>query len=48
MKISVSGIEIIKHRIMFVEEYEPYVKESYKRILFNKELPEIQYFYLMK
>ena len=45
-KLVSAGIEIIKHRIMFVEEYESYVKESYKRILFKKEVPEIQYFFL--
>lgn len=40
------GTEIIEHRITFVSEYVPYIIESYKKILGDKEIPGITYLFL--
>ena len=40
------GIEIIKHRDQFVKDFIIYVAESYRRILSDKEIPEIDYYFL--
>jgi DNA replication and repair protein RecF len=40
------GIEIIKHRDQFVREFVVYVSESYKRILYEKEIPGMKYYFL--
>ena len=40
------GIEIIKHRDLFVKEFIIYVGESYQRILSDKEIPGIEYYFL--
>lgn len=45
-KLVSSGVEIIKHRAEFIEDFESYVKTSYKRILSGEEEPSIQYIYL--
>lgn len=45
-KLVSSGIEIIKQRKDFVKDFELYVRDSYQRILLNKEFPEIKYFFL--
>ena len=45
-KLVNSGIEIIKHRDQFVKEFSIYVRESYKRILSEKEIPGMEYFFL--
>ena len=40
------GKEIIKHRLSFVSEFVPYIKESYIKILGGKEEPDFSYFFL--
>jgi len=40
------GVEIIKHRIIFVSEFTSYIGDSYSRILSNKETPDISYYFL--
>lgn len=45
-KLVSNGVQIIKHREVFVKDFESYVKISYQRILPEKEEPEIQYFFL--
>ena len=45
-KMIKTGTEIIKHRINFINEYEVYVKQSYQKILSEKENPGIYYYYL--
>ena len=41
-----TGVEIIKHRKDFVGEFEEYINDSYKKILSNKEEPNVQYYFL--
>lgn len=45
-KLVLIGTEIINHRINFVNEYVVYIKDSYKRILGDKETPGISYYFL--
>ena len=45
-KLVASGVEIIKHRKDFVGEFEEYINDSYKKILSNKEEPNVQYYFL--
>ena len=45
-KLLQTGIEIIKHRKTFVEEFVVYMKNSYDRILKDKENPGISYYFL--
>jgi DNA replication and repair protein RecF len=45
-KLVQDGTEIIKHRISFISEFVPYIKESYSNILGEKEEPEISYYFL--
>jgi len=40
------GTEIIKHRLSFVSEFVPYIKESYGKILGVKEEPGFSYYFL--
>lgn len=40
------GIEIIKYRDQFVKDFIVYVEESYQKILSDKEIPGIEYFFL--
>lgn len=40
------GSEIIEHRIRFLKLFKDYVKESYKKIMDNSEIPSIDYFFL--
>ena len=40
------GTEIIKHRLQFVKEFSVYISESYQRILSDKEIPGVDYYYL--
>ena len=40
------GTEIIKHRLSFVSEFVPYIKESYGKILGAKEEPGFSYYFL--
>jgi len=40
------GTEIIKHRLSFVSEFVPYIKESYSKILGDKEEPGFSYYFL--
>lgn len=44
-KLITSGVEIIKHRKDFVAEFETYISKSYKRILPDKEKPDILYYF---
>lgn len=41
-----TGTELIEHRISFVKEFTGYVKESYKKIMNDKEQPDIEYYFL--
>ena len=45
-KLINAGAEIIKRRKEFVEEFESYISDSYQKILFNKEEPKINYYFL--
>ena len=45
-KLKETGIEIIRHRIKFVKEFNDYIKDSYKAIMEQEEQPKIDYFYL--
>ncbi len=45
-KLVNTGIEIIKHRANFILEFEAYIGESYKKILSDKEIPEVHYYFL--
>lgn len=46
-KLVNTGVEIIKHRKEFVREFESYIRDSYQKILFNREEPKIQYYFLV-
>ena len=41
-----TGTELIKHRISFINEFNEYIKKSYKVILENDEIPGISYSFL--
>jgi len=41
-----NGSEIIRYRKEFISEFVPYITDSYRTILSQKEKPEIQYYYL--
>lgn len=45
-KLITSGVEIIKHKIIFLKDFIDHFKESYKKILKEKEIPNIEYRYL--
>lgn len=45
-KLVQTGIEIINHRKAFIEEFTIYIRDSYEKILADKELPDINYYYL--
>lgn len=45
-KLIETGVQIIKHRISFIEEFNDYIRKSYKKIVDEKETPAIQYFFL--
>jgi len=45
-KLIQSGTEIINHRINFVNEFNPFVIESYSKIMEEKEIPGIVYSFL--
>lgn len=45
-KLVNTGLEIILHRKEFVAEFETYINDSYKKILSNKEKPNVQYYFL--
>jgi DNA replication and repair protein RecF len=45
-KLVNTGVEIIKHRKEFFEEFESYISDSYQKILSNKEEPKIHYYFL--
>lgn len=45
-KLVNAGVEIIKHRKEFVTEFESYIINAYKKILFNREEPKINYYFL--
>jgi len=40
------GVEIIKHRKEFISEFESYIRDSYQKILYNREEPKIHYYFL--
>lgn len=42
-KLISSGIELIRHRIKFINEFRNFIKESYKIIMEGNEIPEISY-----
>jgi DNA replication and repair protein RecF len=42
-KLVSTGIELIEYRKRFLEEFDPFVIESYKKIVENKEIPSIKY-----
>jgi DNA replication and repair protein RecF len=41
--LAVSGAEIIKHRIKFLKEFNPYLHEAYNHIIEYSEAPSIEY-----
>lgn len=45
-KLIETGLEIINLRKHFFDEFEPFVKQAYKEILDEQEIPEIKYSYL--
>jgi DNA replication and repair protein RecF len=45
-KLVTTGIEIIKHRVNFISEFGVYIRGSYKRILSEKEIPGVHYYFL--
>ncbi len=45
-RLKETGTEIIKHRIKFVNEFNDYIKDSYKVIMEQEEQPKIKYFFL--
>lgn len=46
LKLVDVGTEIINYRIKFIKEFNPYIKESYKRIMGDDEIPEVTYLFL--
>ncbi|MFZ0453594.1 MAG: DNA replication and repair protein RecF [Ignavibacteriaceae bacterium] len=46
LKLIDIGTEIINHRIKFINEFNPYINESYKRIMGNDEIPKVTYSFL--
>lgn len=46
MKLIQSGIEIIRYRKKFIDIFNDFIKESYKQIMDNDEVPEIKYWFL--
>jgi len=45
-KLVQGGVEIIKHRIKFINEFNSFMKKSYKIIMGNDEEPKIYYSFL--
>ena len=45
-KLISSGSEIIRHRLYFIEEFNTYIRDSYKIIMGNDEVPGISYSFL--
>ncbi len=45
-KLIQSGSEIIRHRIKFAEDFNLFIRESYKMIMDDDEVPRIYYSYL--
>jgi DNA replication and repair protein RecF len=45
-KLLQTGTELINYRKKFFNEFEPFVIEAYRDILFNGEVPVLKYFYL--
>lgn len=45
-KLIENGVELILHRIKFINNFNKYVSESYKKIIGDKENPSIQYSFL--
>jgi DNA replication and repair protein RecF len=45
-KLVKNGTEIITHRKDFVDEFESYIRDSYQKILLNREKPKIHYYFL--
>ena len=46
LKLIDVGTEIINYRIKFIKEFNSYIKESYKRIMEDDEIPEVTYLFL--
>ena len=40
-----NGVELIKHRILFIKDFNRYLFESYNKILSKSEIPFIEYHY---
>lgn len=38
-----NGSELVKHRIKFIEEFNGYILEAYRKIMENEEVPKISY-----
>jgi DNA replication and repair protein RecF len=45
-KLVMTGSELIKSRMKFVNEFDEYISLSYKRIMEDTEVPKIKYIYL--
>ena len=43
-KLIDSGTELIEHRINFIKEFNNYIRDSYKTIMGNDEIPGISLF----
>ncbi len=41
-----NGVEIVKHRLSFVKEFNEYLKEAYANIMLQEEIPIIKYKFL--
>jgi DNA replication and repair protein RecF len=46
LKLIDIGTDIISYRVRFINEFNYYIKESYKRIIGNDEVPEVTYLFL--
>ncbi|MHB1685896.1 MAG: DNA replication/repair protein RecF [Ignavibacteriaceae bacterium] len=45
-KLIISGKEIINHRILFIKKFNDFIKESFKMILNDNEVPDVSYYFL--
>ena len=45
-KLLQNGLEIIKHRVIFINNFQPFVRSSYYRIMGKDEEPKITYYFL--
>ena len=41
-----AGTELVKRRILFIEKFNEFIRESYYKVMENKEVPQIKYSFL--